>query len=120
MSLEMLHQYHFDRSEMCKVVFDVFTTDEFIDIDVECSCNKHVGDFALMRCEDEFYILHRPSGIMINWCKHMGRTNTCNKPDFTLDDLREFLMKLREDLVWEGIIKDEVLYKKIYDEWYGE
>ena len=98
----------------------MFTWDEYVDIDVECSANRHLSEFSLLRWEDEFYIAHRNSGIIINWYKHMGRTNTCNKPDFTLDDFRYFLQKLREDLVWEGVIKDEVLYKKIYHEFYEE
>ena len=69
--------------------------------------------------EDEFYILHRDSGILINWYKHAGRTNTCNKPDFTLDDFREFLIELRKNLVWNDIIKDEELKKKMWEEQYG-
>ena len=113
-----LPQYHFDRDEFCKAFEKVFTNDELIDMELECGCNKHVGDFALMRHDDEFYILHRDSGIMINWYKHLGRTNTCNRPDFTLDDLREFLKKLREELVWERVIDDEALLRKMQKEFY--
>ena len=47
---------------------------------------------------DEFYIIHRESGTMINWYKHLGRTNTCNKEGFTLEDLHELLVLLKEDL----------------------
>lgn len=120
MALNTLPQYHFDRDDFCKVIEEVFTWDEFVDIDVECGCNRHLDDFTLLRWEDEFYILHRNSGIMINWYKHAGRTNTCNKPDFTLDDFREFLVKLREDLVWNGVIKDEVLKKELHRRWHEE
>ena len=116
--METLPQYHFDRDDFCKAFESVFTYDEYIDIDVLCGANTNLSDFFLFRWEDEFYILHRNSGILINWYKHMGRTNTCNKPDFTLDDFIEFLKKLREDLVWEGHIKDEALYEKIRHEWY--
>ena len=42
--------------------------------------------------EDEFYIIHFRSGIIINWYKHLGRTNTCNKEGFSTDDLIEFLV----------------------------
>ena len=115
-----LNQYHFNRDEMTKVFFDVFTTDEYTDMCVECGCNRHLDSFSLFRHFDEFYILHRPSGIMINWYKHLGRTNTCNRSDFTLDDLREFLQKLREDLVWERIIDDEALRRNLYKRYYGE
>ena len=120
MSLATLPQYHFDRDDFCKVFREVFTMDEFIEIDVLCGSRTDLSEFFLFRWEDEFYILHRNSGILINWYKHMGRTNTCNKPDFTLDNFREFLMELRKDLVWEGLIKDEALYAQIHREWYGE
>lgn len=120
MTLNDLPQYHFDRDAFCKVVDEVFTWDEFVDVSVECGMNRHVGDFTLLRWEDEFYILHRSSGIMINWYKHAGRTNTCNEPGFTLDDLREFLVKLREDMVWDGLIKDEALKKELQRRWYKE
>ena len=41
---------------------------------------------------------------MINWYKHMGRCNTCNK-DLSLDELRLFLLLLRKELVEEKIIE---------------
>lgn len=118
-ALETLPQYHFDRDDFCNVMFDVFTTEEYIDIDVECGCNTHLDHFTLMCVEDEFYILHRDSGTLINWYKHAGRTNTCNKPDFTLNDFREFLVELRKDLVRNDIIKDEELKNKMQEEQYG-
>ena len=118
-ALETLPQYHFGLDGFCSVLFDVFTVEEYIDIDVECGCNTHLDNFTLMRVDDEFYILHRDSGILINWYKHAGRTNTCNKPDFTLDDFREFLVELRKDLVWNDIIKDEELKKKMLEEQHG-
>lgn len=97
--LKDLPQYHFDRDEFCKVFHEIFTSDQIYDIEAECQgCQDHFGDFSLFHDDDEFYILHRPSGIMINWYKHLGRTNTCNRPDFTLDDLRVFLTALKEDI----------------------
>lgn len=119
MPLITLPQYHFDRDLFCKIFEEVFTYDEIADVELECGDQRHLGEFSLLRWEDEFYVLHRNSGIMINWYKHLGRTNTCNKSGFTINDLREFLVELRKDLVWEGVIKDEVLRKKIYDEFYG-
>ena len=118
--LKDLPQYHFDRDDFCRVFEEVFTYDEYIEIDVLCSSQTFIDAFTLFRWEDEFYILHRNSGTMINWYKHMGRTNTCNKSDFTLDDFRVFLQKLREELVWDGKIEDEVLRAKLEREWYGE
>ena len=113
MSLTSLPQYHFDREEMCKVFDEVFTVDEYVEIKLACGKSTHLDEFSLFRWEDEFYILHRNTGIMINWYKNMGRTNTCNKPDFTLDDFREFLHELRKDLVWNKVIEDIELLEEI-------
>ena len=111
--LTYLPQYHFDRDEFCRVFFERFTDDEYTEIFTLCGMNKHYDDFSLFRYEDEFYILHRNSGVLINWYKHLGRTNTCNRPDFTLDDLREFWKKLREDLVWNKEIEDNELLEEM-------
>lgn len=96
--LETLPQYHFDRDDFCKVFGEVFTDDEIIDIDVMCGYPQNTDNFLLYRWEDEFYIIHRDSGTIINWYKHLGRTNTCNKEGFTLADLKELLLLLKEDL----------------------
>jgi hypothetical protein len=96
--LETLPQYHFDRDDFCKVFGEVFTDDEIIDIDVMCGYPQNTENFLLYRWEDEFYIIHRDSGTIINWYKHLGRTNTCNKEAFTLADLKELLLLLKEDL----------------------
>ena len=64
----------------------------------------------MFKDEDEYYILHKPSGTMINWYKHMGITNTCNK-DLSLDELRLFLLLLRKELIEEKIIEPSVPFK---------
>lgn len=96
--LETLPQYHFDRNEFVDAFYKVFTNDEIIDLDCDCSTRRVTDEFILDRCDDEFYIIHRNSGTMINWYKHLGRTNTCNKEGFTLADLHEFLIRLKRDL----------------------
>ena len=96
--LKDLPQYHFDRDEFRKVFYEFFTSDQIWDIEAECQGGTILDSFSLIYNDDEFYILHRPSGIMINWYKHLGRCNTCNRPDFTLDDLRVFLHALKEEL----------------------
>ena len=48
---------------------------------------------------------------MINWYKHMGRTNTCNK-DLSLDELRLFLLLLKKELVEEKIITPDEPFKE--------
>ena len=102
------------------MVREHFTWSEFADIDVLCSCNRHFDEFSLFRVDDEFYILHRNSGTLINWYKHAGRTNTCNNPDFSMEDFRVFLTKLREELVWAGEIKDDALLARLHKEFYEE
>lgn len=103
--LKDLDQYYFERDEFCRVFNEVFTPEQITDIEVTCQGNTHLDDFSLFHNSDEFYILHRNSGIMINYYKHLGRTNTCNKPDFTLEDLRHFLMELKTELIDYGCIK---------------
>lgn len=103
---EDLPQYHFDRDDFRKVFYEIFTTDQLFDIEVACqSGGTHLDYFSLFYHEDEFYILHRDSGIMINYYKHLGRINTCNRTDFTLDDFRIFLKVLKEDLLNYEVIK---------------
>lgn len=71
------------------------TRDEFKELFAEISEllyyeNSFDGEnFKYWRNEDEFYILHYPSGTILNWYKHLGRTNTCNKA-LTREEYKEF------------------------------
>lgn len=91
---EDLPQYHFDRNVM-SAVFDVAFEEWLWD---------HIEDdndeFLITRRGDEFYIVHFPSGTIVNWYKHVGRTNTCNK-DLSMDDLIEFKKMLLEAFGYE-------------------
>lgn len=93
---EELQQYHFNRNDMCEV-FDSEFTDWMWD-----NLNRSNDEFLITRIGDEFYIIHFPSGTIVNWYKHMGRTNTCNK-NLTLDDLREFKKMLLESFGYEEV-----------------
>lgn len=97
---QTLPQYHFDRDEMCEV-FDAEFMEWFWN-----HINEYGDEFFLTHYGDEFYIIHFPSGTIVNWYKHMGRTNTCNK-DLTLDDLREFKKMLLEDFSFEEVETNE-------------
>lgn len=77
-----LPQYHFERDDFAEVFSPII---EFI----WDNMYSYSDSFFITRNGDEFYIIHFPSGTMINWYKHLGRTNTCNKP-LTIDDLKEF------------------------------
>ena len=76
-----------------------------------CEAKKHLLIDNSFKDDDEYYILHKPSGTMINWYKHMGRTNTCNK-DLSLDELRLFLLLLRKELVEEKISTPDEPFKE--------
>src|SRR6056297_1014571 len=99
--LQDLKQYHFERSNFIEYITKY--APEFIEILWEYgSIPFRTNNFYIFRLEDEFYILHLNSGTLVNWYKHFGRTNTCNK-ELTLKDLKEFFVKLEIE------IKEEML-----------
>lgn len=51
---------------------------------------------------DEWYILHKRSGTMINWYKHCGRCNTCNKT-LSLHQHEIFANMIYEDMLENNI-----------------
>ena len=102
--MTQLPQYHFDRADFTKVWEEVLGD---ISLDVIDLCNEHTitSSFELWCDEfEEYYIEYLPTGVTINWYKgsHLGRTNTCTDPNFTLDDLRKFLTQLKEELLMEA------------------
>ena len=105
-SLECNHQYHFTRDEMVKIFEEIFPLkSQEWDWDCVWYCDfRDTNSFHVFKDGDEYYILHKPSGTMINWYKHVGRCNTCNK-DLSLDELKLFLLLLRKELVEEGIVR---------------
>ncbi len=86
--LEDLPQYHIDRDVMCKIVAETVGYERLMDAfdhgTVICD------SFAWFRNSDEFYIIHLDSGMMVNWYKHLGRTNTCSQANRTVEDYRTF------------------------------
>lgn len=93
-----MEQYHFSREDFCRAFDSVFSNDEIRDIESYCQENTFFSYFHLFYNEDEFYILNTHSGDMINWYKHIGRTNTCNNESFTYTDLVIFLRALKADI----------------------
>ena len=113
--MKELNQYFFSREDFTEAFADAFGTDYeryLLKIaDVANSRDRLIENFAIIiDPNEEVYIIHLPSGIQINWYKlyHLGRTNTCNRSDFTKDDLRDFFVKLKiqldlfyeEQIVW--------------------
>ena len=98
-----LKQYHFSREDFTNVWEQVFG-DSSLDV-IDC-CVDHITTTSFeLWCDEfeEYYIEYLPTGVTINWYKggHLGRTNTCTDPNFTLDDFREFLTQLKEELLSE-------------------
>ena len=102
--IEPMKQYHFDRDDFVKVFEEVFGDDleSFLDGtlgDSEQFFSYKVDGFKCFMVEStEFYIVDLETGVLINWYKHLGRTNTCSREDFTLEDLREMLTRLYNEL----------------------
>ena len=101
MVLKDLPQYHLDRNTFCQVVEDTIGYYILNDAFTYDTC-VHGDEFTWFRVDDELYILHRNSGMMVNWYKNAGRTNTCSQNYRTVDDYYEFFTKFKEDFVrWE-------------------
>ena len=87
---ETLPQYALDRDDFVNIYGNVS----------EALMNEswyETSDFKGWYNDDEWYILHKPSGTLINWYKHCGRTNTCNKT-LTLEQHKEFAKMILEDM----------------------
>ena len=98
--MQELPQYHFSREDFVRVWVDTLGDKSFKVIDM-CAWNTKTANFELWHDEfDEYYIKQNSTGVIVNWYKgaHLGRTNTCTNPDFTLDDFREFLTQLKSEI----------------------
>jgi hypothetical protein len=83
-------QYHLERADFVEIFREVW--EEIIDV-----YDYEGWDFKIWYHEDEWYVLYKPSGILVNWYKNLGRINTCNK-DLTKEELKQFVKLLKEEL----------------------
>lgn len=95
--LRELPQYHFQREDFLNEFYSVFTSNEVLELEEACHNHCITEEFFMLCEEGEYYIIHRKSGTIINWYKHLGRTNTCNVEGFSLEDLHNFLVLLKEE-----------------------
>lgn len=87
---EMLPQYALSRDDFINIYGNVS--------EVLMNENPYeTSNFKGWYNDDEWYILHKSSGTMINWYKHCGRTNTCNKI-LTIEQHKEFAKMILEDM----------------------
>ena len=94
--LSPLPQYHIDRDKLCEIVKETVGYDRLMD--AFCHGTVVCDEFAWFSNSDEYYIIHLESGMMVNWYKHLGRTNTCSQKDRTIDDYYEFFRLFKEGL----------------------
>lgn len=117
--LKDMPEYPFDRNQLTMVfnntIGDCIAESRLTDIVYSGNEFNHVGDFRIWTEEEETYILHLPSGTIVGWYKfmHIGRCNFCNKPDMGINDLRDFFMLLRNQLLEESdLSSDEYVPQK--------
>lgn len=100
-NLENLPQYYVDRDTLCKIVQETVGYERLMD--AFCYGNVVCDEFAWFKNSDEFYIIHLNSGMMVNWYKHLGRTNTCSQRERTIEDYYTFFNLFKAELdYWEG------------------
>jgi len=101
---DSMEQYHFKREDFCNIFNEVFTSEQYNELfDLLTSGYSSYG-FILTRYDDDFYILDTETGLLITWYKHLGRINMTNDKNLTLDELKIELIKLKSDLVDNGIL----------------
>lgn len=93
-----MSQYHIDRDLFCKIVNKTVGYEKLNDAFSYAGEFAQDEEFAWWRHDDEFYILHKRSGMMVNWYKHFGRTNTCSQENRTVEDYYIFFTLLNEEL----------------------
>lgn len=92
-AFEELPQYPIERSIFAEIFREL---DEFA---CEGELPYEGPDFRFWDYDMEVYILHKPSGTLVNWYKlgHTGRCNTCNKK-LTIDEYRKFASMALEEI----------------------
>ena len=95
--LQYMKQYHIDRDMFRKIVSETIGYDNLMSAFDYGEMNQSYN-FAWFRYDGEFYIVHKDSGMMINWYKHTGRTNTCSQDFRTVEDYYEFFKMFKEEL----------------------
>ena len=96
--LEYMDQYRLDRDIFCKIVSETTGCDILLNAFDYNEFNQSLN-FVWFKDEGEYYIVHKNSGMMVNWYKHLGRTNTCSQSFRSIDDYYEFFRLFKEELV---------------------
>jgi hypothetical protein len=87
-----MEQYPIERELFVKLFTEIEKRLWYEGIPAVETCN-----FKYWHYDDEFYIVHKNSGTLINWYKHLGRCNTCNKK-LSLKEYEKFVADFEEEL----------------------
>lgn len=109
-NLNYLPHYHIEREDFVKIIECTIGYEKVLDAFCYGEFNQ-CDEFAWWRYDDEFYIVHKDSGMMVNWYKHLGRTNTCSQKDRAIEDYREFFTRFSEELDYWASVKGYELGK---------
>ena len=96
--LKDLRQHTFDRDVFTKTVLEIIP--DILDQFADKGDNFNTYEFVVTKRDDEFYVIHLHTGIMVSWYKHLGRVNL-STVHLTLDEFKEFLKLLKEDLKYK-------------------
>lgn len=89
-NLKPLNQYAIDRDLFIEIFREI---EDYIWDDPDYEGD----DFKFWGYDDEWYLLHKDSGTLVNWYKNLGRTNTCNKK-LTIEEYKMFVKMFIEEL----------------------
>lgn len=79
-----------DRDEFIRIFLDIYE----ILMDIYDFENDKI---KIWNWEDETFILEKDTGIVVNWYKHLGRCNVCNK-ELTIENYEEFAERILQEL----------------------
>lgn len=96
LELENMSQYYLDRDLFCAIVRNTIGIDRLYDAFTYGIAIS--GSFAWFIHDDEYYIINLDSGMIINWYKHIGRTNTCSQEGRTVGDYYKFFLSFKKEL----------------------
>lgn len=74
-------------SKIDEIIYEIYDYEDF--------------DIKIWHYEDDIYILEKDTGILVNWYKHLGRCNTCNK-ELSIREYEQFAERVLYCLKGEG------------------
>lgn len=85
-----MNGYQIERDEFIRIFEEI----DKILIDIYEFENEKI---KIWKWEDEYFILEKDKGIIVNWYKHLGRCNTCNTK-LTIGNYETFAERILEEL----------------------